>query len=84
MSQTLKKNLWSVICTFWSLVIALFWFAMRVNWSGISKVLCEAIGASEPSAFLLDLPMYISVFLWIVFAFAAASLLFLKERKTVV
>ena len=81
MSQTLKKNLWSIICTFWSLVIALFWFAMRVIWSGISKVLCEAIGASEPSAFLLDLPMYISVFLWIVFAFAATSLLFLKERK---
>ena len=81
MLQTLKKKLWSILCAFWALVIALFWFAMRVVWSGISKVLCEAMGASEPSAFLLDLPLYISVFLWIVFAFGVASLLFLKDKR---
>ena len=39
MLKLVKKNLWSVICAFWALVVALFWTAMRVIWSGISKVI---------------------------------------------
>ena len=77
----IKKNLWNVICVFWALCVALFWFAMRVIWSGISKVLYEAMGASEPTEFLLNVPLYISVFLWVLLAFAVANLVFLREKK---
>ena len=81
MLEYIRKNLWNTICVFWALVVALFWFAMRVIWSGISKVLSEALGEKAPSAFLLDLPLYISVFLWLVVVFAIANLLWLKGKK---
>lgn len=77
----MKKNLWSLICAFWALLISLFWFAMRVIWSGISKVVSEFTGASEPSAFMLNLPLYISVFLWLLFAAAVANLVLGKGKK---
>ena len=60
---TIKKKLWSVICAFWALVITLFWFAMRVIWSGISKVVSEIVGADEPSTFMLNLPFYLNILL---------------------
>lgn len=81
MRENIKKNLWNGICVLWALIVALFWFAMRVIWSGISKVLSEATGASEPTAFLLDLPLYISVFLWIVLALAVVNLVFGRGKK---
>ncbi|MBO7196567.1 MAG: metallophosphoesterase [Clostridia bacterium] len=81
MLETVKKNLWSIICAFWALVISLFWFAMRVIWSGISKVVSEAVGAKEPNAFMLSLPLYISIFLWVVLAFAVANLVFLRDKR---
>jgi hypothetical protein len=81
MRENIKKNLWNGICVLWALIVALFWFAMRVIWSGISKVLVEATGGSEPTAFLLDLPLYISVFLWIVLALAVANLVFARGKK---
>ena len=81
MRESIRKNLWNGICVFWALIVALFWFAMRVIWSGISKVLVEATGGSEPTAFLLDLPLYISVFLWIVLALAVVNLVFGRGKK---
>lgn len=81
MRENIKKNLWNGICVFWALIVALFWFAMRVIWSGISKVLSEATGASEPTAFMLYLPLYISVFLWIVLALAVVNLVFGRGKK---
>ena len=66
MKERIKKNLCNMICVLWALIVALFWFAMRVVWSGISKVLAEAAGVKEPTAFLLDLPLYISIFLWVI------------------
>lgn len=81
MLQHIRKNRWNTICTVWALIIALFWFAMRVIWSGISKVLAEAIGAKEPSAFMLNLPLFISIFLWLVLAFAIVNLVWLKDKK---
>lgn len=81
MMDKLKKNLWSSICVFWALIVALFWFAMRVIWSGISKVLSEALGQKAPSDFLLNLPLYISVFLWLVLGLAIISLLLGKGKK---
>ena len=81
MKEKVTKNLWSIICTLWSLIVALFWFAMRVIWSGISKVISEAAGESEPSAFMLNLPLFISIFLWVVLAFSVANLVWLRDKK---
>ena len=81
MLKKLKSNVWNTICAFWALVVALFWFAMRVIWSGISKVVSEAIGESAPSAFMLDLPLYVSIFLWVLLAFAVINLLWIKRKK---
>ena len=74
MLKRIKKDLWKLLRAFWAMALALFWFSMRVIWSGISKVLYEAMGKNEPTAFLLNLPLYISVFLWVVFAFAVIGL----------
>ena len=74
MRKNIKNNLWNILCAFWAMVIALFWFAMRVIWSGISKVLYEAMGMNEPTDFLLNLPLYISVFLWLLLAVAVVVL----------
>ena len=81
MKEIIKKRLWSIICAFAALIIALFWFAMRVIWSGISKVVADAFSLDEPSAFTLNLPLYISIFLWIVFAFAIVDLIWLRDKK---
>ena len=81
MLKIIKKDLWNILCAFWAMVIALFWFSMRVIWSGISKVLYEAMGKKEPTAFLLNLPLYISIFLWILFAFALLKLVRQNKKK---
>ena len=77
MLKNIKKDLWNILCAAWALVVALFWFSMRVIWSGISKVLYEAMGQSEPGSFLLNLPLYICIFLWVL---SAAALLKLLRR----
>ena len=46
MAENIKKDLWNIICVVWAMVIALFWFSMRVIWSGITKVLFETMGKS--------------------------------------
>ena len=61
MLKMIKKNLWNVLCAFWAMIVALFWFSMRVIWSGISKVLYEAMGKKEPTAFLLNFPLSVSI-----------------------
>ena len=80
MLKTVKRNLWSVVCSAAALIIALFWLAMRVIWSGISKVIADFAGASEPSAFMLDLPLYVSISLWVVFALSVANLIWTSKR----
>ena len=81
MISKLKKNLWSSLCVFWALVVSLFWFSMRVIWSGISKVIAEFVGAKEPTAFMLNLPLFVSIFLWILLAAAVANLALGKGKK---
>ena len=81
MKEAVKKNLKNIICAFWALLIALFWFAMRVIWSGISKVVSDFAGADAPSNFMLNLPLYISIFLWIAFAFAIVNLVCIKDKR---
>ena len=80
MLKTLKRNIWSVACSAVALLIALFWFAMRVIWSGISKVVADVVGESEPSEFILALPLYVSIFLWVLFALTVANLLFTRRK----
>ena len=86
MAENIKKDLWNIICVVWAMVIALFWFSMRVIWSGITKVLFETMGKSEPTAFLLNVPLYISIFLWILLAVSVAVLVWRggKKRATIV
>lgn len=81
MPEYIRNNRWRVIRVVWALVIALFWFAMRVIWSGISKVLYEAMGAKEPTAFLLNVPLYISIFLWVLLALTVAELVWPQKKK---
>ena len=81
MPETIKKRLWGGICSVWALIVALFWFAMRVIWSGISKVVSEVLGSKEPSAFVLNLPLYICIFLWLVFVLSITSLIWLNDKK---
>lgn len=81
MLDKIKKNLWSVICAAWALIVALFWFAMRVIWSGISKVISDAVGEKTPGNLMLNLPLYISILLWIVLAFSVANLVWLRDKK---
>ena len=81
MLEIIKKNLRAIIYSFWALIIALFWFAMRVIWSGISKVISEVVGADEPNAFMMNLPLFVSVFLWILLACTIANLFWLKDKK---
>ena len=81
MLEYIKKNLWSGICSIWALVVALFWFSLRVIWSGISKVLSDAFDVDMPNEFLLNLPLYVSIFLWLALVFAVISLVFIKGKK---
>ena len=78
--KKIKKDLWNSLLVFWAMAVALFWFSMRVIWSGISKVLYEAMGREEPTEFLLNFPMYISIFLWVLLALAVVKL---ARRKKV-
>ena len=75
-----KTKIWNTLLVFWAMAVALFWFSMRVIWSGISKVLYEALGREEPTAFLLNLPLYISIFLWVLLAVAVWKLA--RRKKT--
>ena len=80
MLKAVKKNLWNTIIAAWALILSLFWFAMRVIWSGISKVVADVLGGGAPNDFMLNLPLFISIFLWVVFALAVLNLIFMKNR----
>ena len=81
MRKITKKDLWNVICVFWAMIVALFWFSMRVIWSGISKVLYEAMGKKEPTEFLLNFPLYVSIFLWGLLVFAIVQFVRQSSKK---
>ena len=81
MKEIIRKKRYSIVCALWALIVALFWFAMRVIWSGISKVISEAFGYDAPTSFMLNLPLYISIFLWVVFAFALINLFWFGHKK---
>ncbi len=77
MLKFFKKNLLAVIACAYSLVVAVFWLALRVNWSGISK----ALGADKnPTFFVMQTHLLVCIFLWLAFVFSAVSL-FVWKRK---
>lgn len=81
MLNNVKKNFWGIICSLWSLVLALFWFAMRVIWSGISKTVADFLIDDDPTKFILNLPLYISIFFWLMLAFSVISLIWMKDKR---
>ncbi|MBR5489707.1 MAG: metallophosphoesterase [Oscillospiraceae bacterium] len=81
MLKKIKRNFWNIVCVIWAVAIALFWFAMRVIWSGISKVLFEAAGLKEPTEFFMNLPLYINILLWMIAAFALLKLVRRNRKK---
>jgi drug/metabolite transporter (DMT)-like permease len=62
MKERIKKNLFPVCAFVLSLISALFWVALRINHSGISKFL----GAdTNPSFLVMNLPVMVTVLAWI-------------------
>ncbi len=73
MVQKIKKHLFPSLSVVLNLLSALFWVALRVNYSGISKFL----GADTNQSFLvMNLPLMVVVFAWVGVALALAGLVF--------
>ena len=78
MKNNWKKYLFPVLNFALSLVAALFWVALRVNYSGISKFL----GAdTNPSFLVMNLPVMLCVLAWIGFVLAAVGLVLWHKKK---
>ena len=78
MKDSIKKNLFPVCAFGLSLVSALFWVALRINHSGISKFL----GAdTNPSFLVMNLPVMVTVLAWIGFGFALVGLKVWNRKK---
>ncbi len=78
MFKRLKPYIFPVVSYVLTLLSALFWVALRVNYSGISKFL----GADTNRTFLImNLPLMVCIFSWMGFALAAVGLVFWKKRR---
>jgi len=76
--ERVKKYWFPVLGFGLSLLSALFWVALRVNHSGISKFL----GAdTNPSFLIMNLPVMVTVLAWIGVAFALAGMKVWEKRK---
>ena len=78
MKEKIKKYSLPVLALALSTVSALFWVALRINHSGISKFL----GADTNQSFLImNLPLIVTVVAWVGVAFALPGLLLWGKRK---
>ena len=78
MKEKIKKYSLPVLALALSTVSALFWVALRINHSGISKFL----GADTNQSFLImNLPLIVTVAAWVGVAFALPGLLLWGKRK---
>ena len=78
MKDRIKKYWLPVLGFAVSLVAALFWVALRINHSGISKFL----GAdTNPSFLVMNLPVMVTVLAWIGCGFAVAGLKAWDKKK---
>ena len=78
MANKVKRYAVPVLSFALTLVSALFWVALRVNYSGISKFL----GAdTNPSFLVMNLPLMVCTLAWIGFGFALVGLKVWNRRK---
>ena len=78
MKERIKKYWFPVAGFAVSLLAALFWVALRINHSGISKFL----GAdTNPSFLIMNLPVMVTAAAWIGFGFALAGLFCWDKKK---
>ena len=78
MKERIKKYWFPAVSFLLTLVASLFWVALRINHSGISKVL----GAdTNPSFLVMNLPVMVTVLSWIGFLFAVAGLFCWNRKK---
>ena len=78
MKERIKRYAFPAAGFLLSLVAALFWVALRINHSGISKVL----GAdANPSFLVMNLPLMVTIAGWIGFCFAVAGLFYWDKKK---
>lgn len=78
MLEKIKKYLLPVGTVALTLLTALFWVALRVNYAGISKFL----GADKnPSFLVMNLPVMVCVLAWIACAMALVGMLLWHKKK---
>ena len=78
MKKQIKSYILPVFGFVLTLVSALFWVALRINHSGISKFL----GAdTNPSFLVMNLPVMVCVLAWLGCAFALLGMVCWKKRK---
>jgi len=78
MKERIKKYVLPVLALVLSTLSALFWVALRINHSGISKFL----GAdTNPSFLVMNLPLIVTVLAWVGAVFALIGLLLWPKKK---
>ena len=76
--QKLKKHWLAILSVGLSLVFALFWLALRVNWSGISKTL----GADKnQSFFIMETPLMFCILMFLACIFAIVATFIWSGKK---
>ncbi len=77
MEKTRKPSIFSLLTCIYSLLVALFWTALRINYAGISKFL----GAdTNPSFIVMYLPLMVFALLWLLCAYSFFG--FLRYQKS--
>lgn len=78
MKERIRKYWFPAVAFLLTLLASLFWVALRINHSGISKFL----GAdTNPSFLVMNLPVMVTAASWIGFGFAAAGLFCWEKKK---
>ena len=78
MKEKIKKYWFPAMSFLLTLVVSLFWVALRINHSGISKFL----GAdTNPSFLIMNLPVMVTVLSWTGCALAIAGLILWPKKK---
>lgn len=78
MEKTSQLKIFPLLAFLYSLLVALFWTALRINYAGISKFL----GADTNQSFLvMYLPVLICVLLWLLCAYSLFSFLRYPNKR---
>jgi len=89
MKKFFKENIRNIIFSFWSLLNALMFLAMRVNYAGISKALgadklkfSETVHPTTFKAFIvMDLPIVVCILMFLTLIFSLIVLFVFKNKK---